>query len=97
MQDRSSTPKPKAGNKSENRGKGHKDLNTLAYNIVQQATGQVEKPAEKNPAAVSLGRLGGLKGGKARADKLSAKKRSEIAKNAANKRWARSPQTAASK
>ena len=42
---------------------------------------------EKNPAAVALGRLGGLKGGKARAKKLSAKKRSEIAKKAAKKRW----------
>jgi len=52
MQDRSSNPKPKAGNKSENRGKGHKDLNTLAFDVVQMATGQVEKPAEKNPAAV---------------------------------------------
>ena len=42
---------------------------------------------EKNPAAVALGRLGGLKGGKARAAKLTAKKRSEIAKKAAAKRW----------
>ena len=43
---------------------------------------------EKNPAAVALGKLGGLKGGKARALKLSAKKRSQIARNAALKRWA---------
>jgi hypothetical protein len=42
---------------------------------------------EKNPAAVELGRLGGLKGGKARAKKLSAKRRSEIASMAAVKRW----------
>ena len=42
---------------------------------------------EKNPAAVALGRLGGLKGGKARAESLSAKKRSEIAKKAAAARW----------
>jgi hypothetical protein len=42
---------------------------------------------EKNPAAVALGRLGGLKGGKARAEKLSVKKRSEIAKKAAQNRW----------
>jgi hypothetical protein len=41
----------------------------------------------KNPAAVALGRLGGLKGGKARAAKLSKKRRSEIAKNAAAARW----------
>ncbi len=42
---------------------------------------------EKNPAAVALGRLGGLKGGKARAEKLSDKKRREIAKKAATARW----------
>jgi len=41
----------------------------------------------KNPAAVALGRLGGLKGGKARAAKLSSKKRAEIAKKAATARW----------
>jgi hypothetical protein len=45
-----------------------------------------EKP-EKNPAAVALGRMGGLKGGKARAAKLSAKKRKAIAKKAAKARW----------
>jgi hypothetical protein len=43
--------------------------------------------AEKNPAAVALGRLGGLKGGKARAAKLSARRRSEIASRAAETRW----------
>jgi hypothetical protein len=42
---------------------------------------------EKNPAAVELGRLGGLKGGKARAEKLSARKRKAIAKKAAKARW----------
>ncbi len=42
---------------------------------------------QKNPAAVALGRLGGLKGGKARAKKLTAKQRSEIAKKAAQARW----------
>ena len=66
-----------------------KDLNVTAFNIVQQATGQAAKeaPPEKNPAAVALGRLGGLKGGKARAANLSAKRRKEIAKQAAAKRW----------
>lgn len=61
------------------------DLNQTAFNIVQQSTGQAA-PA-KNPAAVALGRLGGLKGGKARAQSLSAKKRKEIARKAAVKRW----------
>lgn len=80
-----------------------KDLNETAYNIVQQSIGQWPKSAaiesmlaanppikpnsEKNPAAVALGRLGGLKGGKARAESLTAKKRSEIAKKAAISRW----------
>lgn len=45
--------------------------------------------AEKNPAAVALGRLGGLKGGKARAAKLSKGRRVEIAKEAARARWKR--------
>ena len=44
---------------------------------------------EKNPAAVALGRLGGLKGGKARAEALSVEQRSEIAKRAAEARWHR--------
>ena len=43
--------------------------------------------AEKNPAAVALGRLGGKKGGPARAAKLSAAKRKEIAQHAASVRW----------
>ena len=59
------------------------DLNAIAFRIVKQATTE----HVKNPAAVALGKLGGLKGGKARAEKLSAKKRKEIAKKAANARW----------
>lgn len=46
-----------------------------------------DKKAEKNPAAVALGRMGGLKGGKARAAKLSPAKRKAIAKKAAKARW----------
>jgi len=42
---------------------------------------------EKNPAAVALGRMGGLKGGRARADSMTAEKRAEIAKKAAAARW----------
>lgn len=70
------------------RSSNTRDINQLAKSIVDQATGTAA-PAEpeKNPAAVALGRLGGLKGGKARAAKLTAKKRSEIAKKAAAKRW----------
>jgi len=63
------------------------DPNQLAASIVAQATGEAEPKPEKNPAAVALGRLGGLKGGKTRAKKLSAKKRAQIAKKAARARW----------
>ena len=69
------------------------DLNKLAAFIVDQTTNEELPPPEqstKNPAAVYLGRLGGLKGGKARAEKLSAKKRKEIAKKAAETRWKKS-------
>lgn len=48
-----------------------------------------ESAATKNPAAVALGRLGGLKGGRARAAKLSAERRSEIASIASRARWRR--------
>lgn len=70
------------------------DFNQQAKAIVDQLTGAAPKeeppvpPGDgKNPAAVSLGRLGGLKGGVARANSLSAKKRKEIAKAAAKARW----------
>jgi hypothetical protein len=91
MDDRSSTPspEPRSGNKSTNRGKDPKDANVLAFNIVQMATGQVEKPGEKNHAAVTLGRLSGLKGGKAPATTLTPERRAEIAKKAAERRWAK--------
>ncbi|HWY49556.1 MAG TPA: hypothetical protein VNX70_19365 [Bryobacteraceae bacterium] len=90
MDDRSSKPTGKVGNRSRSRGKGPRDPNELAFSIVQQATGQAPKqepPPAKNPAAVSLGRLGGLKGGKARASRLTAAQRKEIAKKAAKARW----------
>ncbi len=65
-----------------------KDINQLAADIMQAATEQAKDGTPpKNPAAVYLGRLGGLKGGKARADKLSAERRSEIARKAAEARW----------
>jgi hypothetical protein len=74
------------------------DINILAKSIVARATHEELLPEtfkehlpaikEKNPAAVALGKLGGLKGGKARAEKLSPKKRKEIASKAAKTRWA---------
>ncbi len=59
------------------------DLNQLAAEIVRQATAQ----PVKDPLAVELGRRGGLKGGKARAEKLSPRKRRQIARKAARVRW----------
>jgi hypothetical protein len=74
-----------------------RDPNALAFQIMLESTGQAAKfdPAKqakpidptKNPAAVELGRLGGLKGGLARAAKLSPRKRSQIAAKAAKARW----------
>ncbi len=63
-----------------------KDLNQIAANIVALTTG-TKPETVKNPAAVSLGRLGGLKGGKARSASMSAAKRKEIARKAAESRW----------
>lgn len=68
-----------------------RDPNQLAHQIMLESTGQAPKyqPQEstKNPHAVALGRLGGEKGGPARAAKLSARKRSQIAMKAAKARW----------
>jgi hypothetical protein len=86
---------PKRSSKTKKKKKNPTDINLLAAQIVEAATGPAEEgqsnktQPEKNPAAVALGRLGGLKGGKARAEKLSPKKRSQIARQAANARWKR--------
>ena len=68
-----------------------RDFNQLAHQIVLESTGLVQpiQPDQptKNPAAVILGRLGGLRGGAARAAKLSPRKRSQIAAKAAKARW----------
>lgn len=83
MPKRSSKPGPKGA---------RFDPIEIAARVLAEATGEKPKtPAkpepEKNPAAVALGRLGGLKGGKARAAKLSPAKRKAIAKKAAITRW----------
>ncbi len=80
-----------------------KDINELAARIVEDATsedkgeeseqdqrGEESEDTEKNPHAQALGRLGGLKGGKARAAKLSPERRREIARAAAKARWKKS-------
>jgi hypothetical protein len=77
------------------------DFSVTAFRVVQEATGQSqpetkeatpESPVDRHAAAVALGRLGGLKGGKARANKLTPEQRKESAKKAAKARWGkRSP------
>jgi hypothetical protein len=62
-------------------------VDLVTGNPIMEDISPITRGREKNPAAVALGRLGGLKGGKARALKLSAKKRSQIAKKAAKTRW----------
>jgi hypothetical protein len=68
-----------------------RDVSQLAYKTLQIAIGEDVEPSKpddgKDPAAVALGRKGGLKGGKARWKGVSAKKRSEIARKAAGARW----------
>ena len=66
------------------------DPNELAKQLVDEATGEspsVDPDEGKDPAAVALGRKGGLKGGKARAAKLTPEQRSESARKAAAARW----------
>jgi hypothetical protein len=96
MDERSSKPKYNLKKSPDDKRGGDRhgakpDPNQIAFSVVQQATGQAPKvlPEEpkKNPAAVTLGRLGGLKGGKARADSLTPDKRKAIAKKAAEARW----------
>jgi len=66
-----------------------RDPVSLAKLIGDIATGQVQDEVEdkRNPAAVELGRKGGLKGGKARAAKLTQRQRRESARRAAKARW----------
>lgn len=67
-----------------------KDFTQIAFAVMQKATGEVAPEPDslqKNQAAVALGRLGGIKGGKARKDALSKERRSQIAKTAAAARW----------
>lgn len=68
-----------------------RDPNQLGKLIVDLATGEADEPETadegKSPAAVELGRKGGLKGGRARATRMTPEERSEAAKTAAEARW----------
>lgn len=72
-----------------------RDTNQLAWQIVQEATGRAQSisvvPVTRNPAAVALSKLGAKKGGQVRAQKLSPRKRKQIAKKAAKARWSKKP------
>jgi len=74
------------------------DVAEIAYRTMLEATGQAPKTlppderTEKNPEAVKRGRTGGAKGGKVRADRMTAKRRSNAARKAAKKRWAAVPE-----
>jgi len=73
------------------------DVNELAKQLVGEATGEIEPVdpnAGKDPAAVALGRKGGLVGGKARAANMTAEQRSEAARKAAAARWKNKTDTA---
>jgi hypothetical protein len=77
--------------RASKRPKRPRDANQLAWQIVQEATGQAppepEEPDTRNPAAVALSKLGASKGGKARAERLTPAKRKAIARKAAAARW----------
>jgi hypothetical protein len=70
------------------------DPNEMAFGVLQAITGELppDPPVDpaKNPNAVALGRLGGAKGGKARAAKMTKKERTAAAKKAAAARWGKS-------
>jgi hypothetical protein len=85
-----------------NKKKRPTDSNLLARSVIEDLIGEkwdgtpLEKPPErqKNPAAVALSRLGASKGGKARAESMTAKQRSASAKKAAKARWKKRPEAA---
>jgi hypothetical protein len=70
----------------------NEDINEAAFRVVREATEKHDPERPKNPAAVALGKLGASKGGKARAAKLSAKRRAQIARKAAMARWVKKRQ-----
>lgn len=95
MPSRSSKPGPKPPAKRPGTARDH-DFATVARRVVEQAIGEKldgsplpDKDASKNPAAVALGMLGGAKGGRARAEKLTPGERAAIAQHAAVARWHR--------
>jgi hypothetical protein len=93
MPRRSSTSNPKPQKPKRPGTSRDHDFATIARRVVEQAIGEkldgspLDEPPVKNPAAVALGKLGGAKGGRARAEALTPAKRRAIAKKAARARW----------
>lgn len=74
------------------RGGKRADFVQNALRVIEEATGDILKPTGgKNPHAQALSALGASKGGKARAEKLSARRKKAIARKAAQSRWAKKP------
>src|SRR3990167_7390949 len=81
--------KPSPQRRTTRTARPERDENQMAYNLVQRTEAMGAATEGKNLAAVALGRLGGLKGGRARADKLSKAERHASALKAARTRWDR--------
>ena len=89
MPKRSRTPKPKLKRSRPRKSKPTRDENQMAYNLVKRIEEMGATSEGKDPLAVALGRRGGLKGGRARADKLTKDERKASAVKAARARWDR--------
>ena len=70
---------------------GKRDVNQMATNVISRKPSEDKPDQTKDPLAVELGRRGGLKGGVARAQKLSPRRRRQIARKAAQRRWETRP------
>ncbi len=73
----------------EKRKKKEHDFSVTAFRVVQEATGQVQPKPARTFDVKALGHLGGLKGGKVRAERLTPERRVEIAKKGVQARWGR--------
>lgn len=86
MPDRSRTLRPKASKPKRPPSDPNRAARSVLDAVIARTEGKPE-PVAKNPAAVALGRMGGLKGGKARAEAMTPKQRTASAKKAAKARW----------
>ena len=80
-------PKRSGKRKAKRKVPGRRDVNQMARSVMERVEQIAEEQPGKNPAAVALGRQGGLKGGRARMDSLSPEERRKLALQAARARW----------